>query len=152
MVVVLHTVSLARYLERLEIVRSSEDYRLAVMQNDWWGESLSAMLSRILVDELSQRMPHSTVLASSGAVIASPDATLALNVQRLDEDAAGRVVLKAQASVEFKGRDQPIVRSFRFIDVPQAPGTSGEVAGISAMVGQLADEIVPMLRSGPAVR
>jgi uncharacterized lipoprotein YmbA len=151
-IIVLHTVSLARYLERSEIVRSSEDYRLAVMQNDWWGESLSAMLSRILVEELSQRMPHSTVLASSGAVIASPDATVELNVQRLDEDAAGRLVLEAQASVEFKGRGQPVVRSFRFIDVPSAPGTSGEVAAISAAVGQLADGIVPMLRSGPAGR
>ena len=150
-VVVLQTVSLARYLERSEIVRSSENYRLAVMQNDWWGESLSAMLSRILVEELSQRMPHSTVLASSGAVTASPDATVELNVQRLDEDAAGRVVLEAQASVEFKGRGRPVVRSFRFIDVPPRPGTSGEVAAISAAVGQLADGIVPML-SGTARR
>jgi len=151
-IVILQTVSLARYLERSEIVRSSEGYRLAVMQNDWWGEPLSAMLSRILIGELSQRMAHSTVLASSGAVTASPDATVELNVQRLDEDTAGRVVLEAQASVEFKGRRYPIVRSFRFVAVPPAPGTSGEVAAISAAVGQLADGLVPMLHSGPASR
>ena len=33
-------IGLARYLERSQIVRSSENYRLDVMSNDWWGEPL----------------------------------------------------------------------------------------------------------------
>jgi uncharacterized lipoprotein YmbA len=137
-IVVLQQIGLARYLERQEIVRSSENYRLDVMANDWWGEPLSAMLSRILIQELSQRMPHSTVLPSSGAVSVTPDATIELNVQRLDEDAAGHLVLLAQASVEFKGRGAPLVRSFSFSETPPAPGTPGEVAAISTAGGQLA--------------
>ena len=48
--VVLHDIGLARYLERLQIVRSSEDYRLNVRSNDWWGEPLGAMLARVLVE------------------------------------------------------------------------------------------------------
>ena len=48
-VVALQQISTARFLERLEIVRSSENYRLDVMENDWWGEPLGAMLSRVLV-------------------------------------------------------------------------------------------------------
>jgi uncharacterized lipoprotein YmbA len=149
-VVVLQSVSMARYLERPEIVRSSESYRLTVMSNDWWGEPLSAMLGRVLIEELSQRLPQSTVLSGSGAVSVAPDATIELNVQRLDEDAAGRLVLLAQASVEFKGHGTPVVRSFRFTEMPTAPGTPGEVAAISAAVGQLADGLASMLlmRSG----
>ena len=96
--------ALARYLERSQIVRSSENYRLDVMSNDWWGEPLGAMLSRVLVEELGQRLPQSTVIGESGAVTASPDATIELNLQRLDEDAAGNLVLQAQAGVSFKGR------------------------------------------------
>src|SRR5215472_4085968 len=78
-VVVLQQISTARYLERSQIVASSENYRLDVRENDWWGEPLGAMLSRVLVEELGQRLPQSTVISESGAVTASPDATIELN-------------------------------------------------------------------------
>jgi uncharacterized lipoprotein YmbA len=55
--VVLREISLARYLERDQIVRSSEGNRLDVRANDWWGEPLGGMLSRVLVENLSQRLP-----------------------------------------------------------------------------------------------
>lgn len=147
-IVLLQSIGLARYLQRSEIVRSSENYRLYVMSNDWWGEPLSAMLSRVLIEELSQRMPQSTVLSSSGAVSASPDATIEIEVLRLDEDAAGHLVLQAQASVEFRRRGNLLVRSFRFTVTPPAPGTPGEVAAISTAVGQLADGLTSMLLAG----
>ena len=121
-VIVLQQIATAHYPERSQIVRSSENYRLDVMSNDWWGESLSAMLSRVLTEELGQRLPQSTVIGETGAVSASPDATIELNVQRLDEDAAGNVVLQAQASVSFKGRPGPVLRSFRFAVTPPAAG------------------------------
>jgi uncharacterized protein len=143
-VIVLRQVATARYLERLEIVRSSENYRLDVMSNDWWGEPLSPMLSRVLIEELGQRLPQSSVLGEAGAVSASPDATIELNVQRLDEDTAGALILQAQASVSFKGRHGATLRSFR-LAVPAAPGIPGEVSAISTAVGQLADGLVPML-------
>ncbi len=106
-VVALQQIAVARYLERSQIVRSSENYRLDVMSNDWWGEPLGAMLSRVLVEELGQRLPQSTVIGESGAVTASPDATIELNLQRLDEDASGNLILQAQAGVSFKGRGAP---------------------------------------------
>jgi hypothetical protein len=62
------------------------------------------MLIRILIEELGQRLPQSTVFSENGAVTASPDATIELNMQRLDEDASGNLVLQAQASVDFKRR------------------------------------------------
>jgi len=144
-VVALRQISTARYLERSEIVRSSENYRLDVMENDWWGEPLGAMLSRVLVEELGQRLPQSTVFAESGAVTASPDATIELNIQRLDEDASGNLVLQAQASVNFKGQRAPALRSFRSVVTPPAADTPGEVAAISTAVGQLADGLASML-------
>jgi uncharacterized lipoprotein YmbA len=147
-VIALQQISTARFLERSEIVRSSENYRLDVMSNDWWGEPLGAMLSRVLVEELGQRLPQSTVFAESGAVSASPDATIELNLQRLDEDAAGDLVLQAQASVSFKGRPGQALRNFRFVVTPPAAGIQGEVTAISMAVGQLADGISSMLVTG----
>jgi uncharacterized lipoprotein YmbA len=144
-VAALQQISLARYLERSQIVRSSENYRLDVMSNDWWGEPLGAMLSRVLIEELGQRLPQSVVIGESGAVTVSPDATIELNMQRLDEDAAGNLILQAQASVSLKGRNEPVLRSFRFVVTPPAPGIPGEVTAISTAVGQLADGLASML-------
>lgn len=143
-VVLLHQIAIAHYLERSQIVRSSENYRLAVLENDWWGEPLPAMLSRVLIQELGQRLPGSTVIADNGAVSAEPDATIELNIQRLDEDAAGNLVLQAQAAVR-RGNQRPALQSFRFVVPPPAPGVPGEVAAISTAVGRLADGIAPML-------
>jgi uncharacterized lipoprotein YmbA len=148
-VIALQQLSTARFLERSQIVRSSENYRLDVMSNDWWGEPLGAMLSRVLVEELGQRLPQSTVISESGAVTASPDATIELNIQRLDEDAAGNLVLQAQASVTFKGRrGGPVLRNFRFVVTPPTPDIQGEVSAISTAVGQLADGLASVLVTG----
>jgi uncharacterized protein len=147
-VIALQQIGMARFLERSQIVRSSENYRLDVMSNDWWGEPLSAMLSRVLIEELSQRLPQSSVLSETGAVSASPDATIELNIQRLDEDVSGNLILQAQASVSFKGRVGPALRSFRFVVAPPASGVPGEVAAMSTAVGQLADGLASLLASG----
>jgi uncharacterized lipoprotein YmbA len=148
-IIALQQISTARFLERSQIVRSSENYRLDVMSNDWWGEPLGAMLSRVLIEELGQRLPQSTVFAESGAVSASPDATIELNLQRLDEDASGNLILQAQASVNFKGRrGGPLLRNFRFVVTPPTPDIQGEVSAISTAVGQLADGLASMLVTG----
>jgi uncharacterized protein len=151
-IILLQQIGLARYLERSQIVLSSENYRLEVMSNDWWGESIGAMLSRVLVDELGQRLPQSVVLSENGAVSSPADATIELSVRRLDEDAAGNLVLTAQAGVSFKGRSTPVLRSFHFAVPPQTPGVPGEVAAISVVVGQLADGLAAMLVAGPTAQ
>jgi uncharacterized protein len=151
-VILLQQIGLARYLERSQIVRSSENYRLDVMSNDWWGEPLGAMLSRVLIEELSQRLPQSVVLSESGAVSYPADATIELNVRRLDEDSTGNLVLQAQAAVTFKGRQIPALQSFRFTVAPQGPSVPAEIAAISAAVSQFADGLATMLLAGPPGR
>nr|WP_246654285.1 PqiC family protein [Azospirillum formosense] len=148
-VVLLRQVGIARYLERPQIVRSSENYRLEVMENDWWGEPLGEMLGRVLADELRQRLSRSVVVSEAGTVSANPDATIEVDVQRLDEDASGTLVLQAQASVTGRKRAEPTLRSFRIAVPPPKPGVAGQVAAISTAVGQLADGLASMLGAGP---
>jgi uncharacterized lipoprotein YmbA len=150
-VVVLQQVAIARYLERSQFVRSSENYRLDVMLDDWWGEPLASMLGRVLIDELDQRLPRTTVLNENGAVTLTADATVALNVRRLDQDAAGTLILQAQLAVMFKGRPEPVLRSFRFTVAPGGAGIPAAVAAISVAVGQLADGVASVL-ANPAGR
>ena len=101
-VVVLQQIGIARYLDRTPIVRSSEGYRLDVMANDWWGEPLTAMLARVLVEELGQRMPQSTVL-NEGGRLGQPD-DHQLNIQRWTAVATARCRFAAQASLSFRQR------------------------------------------------
>jgi uncharacterized lipoprotein YmbA len=138
----LRTIGLARYLERPQIVRSSEDFHLDVLSNDWWGEPLGAMLGRILVTELTQRLPGSTVFLDSGAISATPDATVEINIERLDEDASGQLILAAQIAIAGRHAD---TRSVRFAVTPPSAGTTGFASGVSTALGQLADTVAGMV-------
>lgn len=141
-VIELRTIGLARYLERSQIVRSSEDFRLEVLGNEWWGEPLDAMLSRVLSQNLTQRLPGTTIFAESGAVSAVPDAMLGINIQRLDLARNGNVTLIAQVSVT---RRDTTARTITIQVTPGGAGTSSLVAAMSEAVGQLADQVAVMV-------
>src|SRR3954465_15182438 len=83
-VVALREVSLAGYLDRQQIIRSSEDYRLTVSEDEWWGEPLGGMLTRVLVEALAQRLPRSSVVGADTAIRLTADASLEISIQRLD--------------------------------------------------------------------
>jgi uncharacterized lipoprotein YmbA len=149
-VIALHGVGVAQYLQRSPIVMSSGDYRVALRANAWWGEPIDAMLARVLVEDLAQRLPQSTIYASSGAVTGSPEATIEMEVQRLDLDRDGTLLLIAQASVTFKNRPTPDTRSFRISQPPPSPDVEGQVAAASTALAQVADRIAGMLVVNPS--
>ena len=142
----LKDISLASYLDRREIVRSSEGYKLDVRSNDWWGQPLGGMLGNTLVIELAQRLPGSTVYAESGAINADPNAVIGINLQRLDADSAGALVLLAQVAIEFNRPRRTASRTFTITKPLPAPGTPGLVAAISDALGELADGLAAMLQ------
>jgi uncharacterized protein len=137
-------ISMPHYLDRSEIVRSTEDFRLDVMGNDWWGESLDTMMGGVLVQELLQRLPGSVVFPENGAISSEPDASVEVNVQRFDADRSGAVVLMAVIAVLRHG-ETAAIRPIRLRVMPTTPGTPGFVAAMSAATGQLADVIAEML-------
>ncbi len=141
-VIELHAVNVARYLERSQIVRSSEGYRLEVLSNEWWGEPLGALLSRVLVQELNQRLPGSTVYADSGAISMPSDATVEINLQRFDLDRDGAVLLAAQIAVD---RKRTASRDVAFTVRPANATTQALVAAMSVATARLADMIAAML-------
>jgi uncharacterized protein len=145
-VVVLREISVARYLERPNVVRSTSGYQLEMMNNDWWGEPIGGMITRTLVEELSQRLEGSTVLSETGAVGLKPDALVELDVLRFDTDAQGAVVLRAQAGVTRPAvRQNPLARVFVLHVTPKDPSVLGQVAAMSTALGQLADGLATML-------
>jgi uncharacterized protein len=149
-VIAVHGVGVAQYLARSPIVQTSGDYRIVLRPGSWWGEPIDAMLGRVLVQDLAQRLPQSTVYASSGALSgSSPDATIELEVQRLDLDRDGQLLLIAQASVSLKNRESGEVRSFHISQPPPSASVEGQIAATSAALAQVADRIAVMLAPKP---
>jgi len=140
-------IGLAGYLDRPGIVRSSENFKLQIAPDDRWGEPLGGMLQRVLDQDLSQRLPGSSVYSDAGAISADPDAVVEVDLQRLDADSSGAVRLVAQVSVG-PGTGRGVTRSVSLSAMPQSGATSDYVATLSVLVGQLADTIAAMLKEG----
>lgn len=144
----LRRIGLAGYLDRPEIVRNGSDYRLRITTGERWGEPLGDLVARVLAEDLTSRLPGSSVFTSAGSISATPDATVELDVQRLDADADGQVVLLAQVAVTRVGaRGSPAAQTVRLVVRPASAATVDYVAALSTALGQLADRIVPLLAS-----
>lgn len=115
-----------------------------VLSNEWWGEPLDSMIGRILVQELNQRLPGSMVYGDSGAISTPSDATVEINLQRLDLNRDGAVLLAAQIAVAGKGTAS---RGVMFTVRPADGTTQALVSAMSTATAQLADTLAEMLVS-----
>jgi len=145
----LREVSLAQYLDRQSIVRSTTDHRLDVSSNDWWGEPLASMLTRVLAENLGERLPDSSVVQSGGAISVPAQATVEVNLQRLGLSTPETLALVAQVAVNRRdGRRAGNARTISLTVPVQGTGTQPFVAAASIAVGRLADAIVGQLVVG----
>jgi uncharacterized lipoprotein YmbA len=133
---------LAGYLDRSDVVLKSADYKLAVNSQIRWAEPLGDMIGRILAQDLSQRLPDSSVFTESGAISADPSLRLEVDILNFDTDAAGAVVLNAQIAVERGTTHTPLAT--RHVSLTAQPGGAGAAelaASLSGLLGQLADQV-----------
>lgn len=145
----LRRIGLAGYLDRPEIVRNASDYRLRITTGEHWGEPFGDLVARVLAEDLTQRLPGSTVFTSAGSISANADATVELDLQRMDADASGQVVLLAQvAVVRDRSRSAAQTQAVRIVVGPPGPATTDYVAALSTALGQLADRLAGLLRGG----
>lgn len=138
-------VGIPAYLDRPEIVRSSAAYRLEVDSIERWGEPLDGLIGRVLAQDLMARLPGTEVVAAA-ALTADPGATLEIDMLRFDRDAGGTLVLAAQVAVR-RGRAPPLLRRIRIEAPATGADTAALAAGLSGLLGRLADEVAAMLRA-----
>jgi uncharacterized lipoprotein YmbA len=135
---------LAAYLDRTDIVRRGEDYRLVIGGGEQWGEPLDTMIGRVLTEDLTDRLPGSTVFSDDA--VSPHEALVNVDIARFDADAQGTVTLLAQIAVQ-RGPNQPqATRSLRLTAQTRSSSTSEMAAVMSQLLGQLADTIATMLR------
>ncbi len=141
----LRRVGLAGYLDRPEIVRGTVQYHLRVTDNDHWGEPLDGMLERVVTEDLVTRLPNASVFAESGAISTRPDVVLEIDIQRLDADGEGTLVLLSQLAVrpDSGTATAQTVRLTAKLPVPAT--TEAQVAAMSTLIGQLADTVARLV-------
>jgi uncharacterized lipoprotein YmbA len=144
---------LAGYLDRSDIVLKSAAYQLSLNSQHRWGEPLGDMIGRVLGEDLTQRLPGSTVFGQSGAITADPQLRVEVDIERFDPDAAGAVVLQANVAVERGLTHQPVAaRQVTLSSDPAGPGAGQIAASMSGLLGALADRIAQDIRSAtPAI-
>jgi uncharacterized lipoprotein YmbA len=139
-------VEMAKYLDRPQIVSYRDPYELQYSEFVIWGENLSDMTTRVLAENLAERLPQSQVYLSAGSFAdARADITLETSIDSFAPDPAGLVVLAAQWAVHGQGRPAQI-RSEQIRVTPRSNDPVGQVAAMSDAIGQLADRIVAGLR------
>lgn len=142
----LRRIGLAGYLDRDSIVLSAANYRLQLATDQRWAEPLGHMLDRILAEDLAQRLPHTPVFTESGAIGGNANLILEINIQRLDADADGTIVLLAQLALRRDGsKSPPRTQTLHLAKHPNAPGTEATIATMSHLLGQLADHVAEMV-------
>ena len=139
---------LAGYLDRPEIVRANSPYQLRMAGAERWAEPFGDMVSRVLAEDLNARLPGTSVFSSTGAISAEANATLEIDIQRFDSDASGQVHLLVQIAVSH-GRNRPpaATRTVHLTRAPTGGSTAELAAAMSALLGQLADQIAAIIRA-----
>jgi uncharacterized lipoprotein YmbA len=138
--------ALAKYLDRPQIVRRGGIYQLEAAEFDRWGEPLSDMVTRVLIEDLSQRLPASQFFRDASPTATDAQATLEIDISQFDADPDDTVVLAARWALRLGDQPGP-AQSARLTAKPASKSTADLVAAMSQALGQLADRIAASLAS-----
>lgn len=112
--------------------------------NDLWAAPLAAMLQTSMVENLAQRLPRDTVLADGGAIGATPDQYIEIQILAFSPDSSGLITLKTQLAIRPVGSLDWTLKNFSAS--AQGGNTAATItACMSQLWGQVADQLAAML-------
>ncbi len=142
----LRRIGIAGYLDRPEIVLAESGFQLRLARDERWAEPTGSMIERVFTEDLVQRLPGTSVFSEAGAISTQPDLVLELDIQRMDADASGQVVLVAQLAIRHETGNRPAqAQTIRLTAAPASASTQDLVAAESRLLGQLADRVAERL-------
>ncbi|MFT8246694.1 membrane integrity-associated transporter subunit PqiC [Roseomonas sp. BN140053] len=145
----LRRVGVPGYLDRPEIIRGGASARLEVLPNERWGEPLGDLLGRVLAENLTLRLPGSTVFAEGGALRGDGELVVEVEVQRFEAGPAGTVELLAQVALRPRGNSaRRDLRTLRLDGPVAGTDTAALVSAMSAVLGRLADALAAAIAPG----
>ncbi len=146
LVVELRRPSLPGYLDRQHIVRRATAERLDLGGDERWGAPLQDLVGTTLADDLSARLPGSTVFVESGSISAPADFSVEVEIARFELTERGDVELDANVAVRAHAADRAEqARHFQFAATPKGRDTASLVATMSEVLARLADAVAQTL-------
>ena len=128
-------------------MRAATAYRLNVTQDSRWAAPIGPMLDQVIAEDLVIRLPGVAVFTEAGGIATRPDRVLKIDIQRLDVDPSGDVVVQAQAAVMDPTNKVPTsLRSFRTVQRPASQTIEDQVAAMSQAVGALSSDLAQTVR------
>lgn len=149
--VVLSPISLPGYLDRPQIVSSRDPGQLELAGRDRWSEDLDENATRVLAEDLAERLPSERVGVLRPESAATKATRLAVEVSRFEREADGSVSLVARWSLRRHGQAEAyLVRRSSIRAITETDDTAGTVLAMSRALAELADEIAKALQPGHA--
>ena len=140
-VIELRRPGLAGYLDRPDIVLRDAGYQLSVNSQLRWAEPIGDMIGRVLTQDISQRLPSSTVFSETGAITADATLRVEVDIVRFDQGEDGRLTLVAEAALEAGRSHAPLRARHIVLQADAGAGAAGLVAAMSTLLGELADRV-----------
>lgn len=141
----LRRTTLPGYLDRSQIVRRSTAEQLELAGDERWGAPLDEMVGATLAEDLAQRLPSSVVYTDGGAISATPDVRVEVQIFRFERVASGDVELLAEVAVHAGGAPESRTQRFALSTKPANGRTAEVVSALSQLLGQLSEGIAAMI-------
>lgn len=130
-------------LERPEIVRRLDRYRVAVSDVDRWAAPLAPMIRDVLIQDLAERLPPGQVAVSGRPGEVWPARTLVVTIHEFAGRPDGSVLLEASWAVLEGREEEAVLRERQAIEVAgSGRGAAAQAETMSRALGRLADRIV----------
>ncbi len=144
--IALGPVTLADYLDRRPIVTRDTAYALRLADNNYWAAPLQDMIPRVLVADLTMRLPADRVEGFPQTLSSGGDYRIAVDIAQFDVDANGLATLAARWQIFQRNASQPILLGQETLQrQAETSGYAGGVAALSLTLGDLTDRLADAL-------
>ncbi len=135
-----------RYLDRPQIIRYNATYQLEVAENARWGEPFAAMVTRVLILDLSRRLPGAQVFRASDSTSVPAQLSLEVTFNAFEANPINQIVLNARWVVR-QGEHGEILNSdaTEIVTSIAEPTIPGMAAAMSQALAQMSDLITASL-------
>ena len=141
----LRRAGLPGYLDRPHIVRRATAERLELGGDERWGAPLDEMVGATLAENLSQRLRDCVVFSDAGAISATADVRVEVQLFRFERTAEGDAVLVAEVAVHSTNDKPAIIERFALREKPASARTADIVTSLSRLLATLSNGIAPLI-------
>jgi len=139
-------VKLPGYLDREQLVTRVSQNRFQVSENDRWAEPLAENFTRVLMQNLTMRMPAARFVSYPWRSSERPEYQLEIQVLRFEHSTAGNVELDARWLVRETATKQSAgINQTRLVPAVNGGSTEAAVATLSQALGEFSQEIAQAL-------